>query len=142
VTADRAAAGVLCLLGVGVSLLAMRLPYWIDRAPGPGFLPFWLGVILAVASAAAFFRTRLIERTDDDAPLLRRDSRSLQLAAITTGAVAIVPFVGLVLATGLLTAAASWRMDPRRPVANAAASILTPAVVWLVFVRWLGIPLP
>lgn len=134
--ANRAAAAALCALGLFVVWRARGLPYWIDRAPGPGFLPLWLGVLLAVCAAAEAVRTRGRESRPLFTP------RAGALALVTAGAVALVPLVGLVLAAAALTAGASWLLDPRRHTANALATIATPLVVWLVFVRWLGVPLP
>lgn len=140
--ANRAAAAALCALGLFVVWRARGLPYWIDRAPGPGFLPLWLGVLLAVCAAAEAVRGQspfYDERKKGTVPLTPRAGA---LALVTAGAVALVPLVGLVLAAAALTAGASWLLDPRRHTANALATIATPLVVWLVFVRWLGVPLP
>lgn len=36
------------LLGLFVVLESRRLKYWSDFGPGPGFLPFWLGISISI----------------------------------------------------------------------------------------------
>jgi putative tricarboxylic transport membrane protein len=46
------AVGVLILLlGIGTLVASLDLGYWTSLGPGPGFFPFWLGVVLTVLSA-------------------------------------------------------------------------------------------
>ncbi len=140
-TADRAAALALAAFGLFITVHAWRLPYWTDRSPGPGFVPLWLGILLTICAGWVFVRAKApAPRQAEDRPAGRSDP--FALAIMTTLAAAVVPLVGLVAATGALTAAVAWRLDPRRPLAIVAAALATPALVWLIFVRWLGVPLP
>ena len=145
--ADRAAGVLLVALGVFVTFQASRLPYWTDRSPGPGFLPLWLGVALAVCAAAVLLRSRATAapgpEPDADVDVRpRQRSVAIALTSFTAISAVLVPFIGFVASTAVLTAGAAWWLDPRRRVAIAAAALLTPAIVWLIFVRWLSIPLP
>lgn len=139
-TANRAAALVLAMFGLFISGQAWRLPYWLDRSPGPGFVPLWLGVLLTISAAVVFVRGRT-PRAESGEPLPNRFN-AFALAAITTLVAAAVPLIGLVAAAAVLTAAAGWKLDPRRPMAIGVATLATPFLVWLIFVRWLGVPLP
>lgn len=138
-TADRAAALALAAFGLFITVHAWRLPYWTDRSPGPGFVPLWLGMLLTICAGWVCVRAKA-PRQPEERPTGRSDP--LALAIMTTLAAAVAPLVGLVAATAALTAAAAWRLDPRRPLAIAAATLATPILVWLIFVRWLGVPLP
>jgi hypothetical protein len=145
--ADRAAGVLLIALGGFVIFQASRLPYWVDRSPGPGFLPSWLGVALVVCAAAVVIRSRATaapgpEPGADVDVRLRQRSVAIGLTSFTAIAALLVPFIGFVASTAVLTAGAAWWLDPRRRAAIAAATLLTPAIVWLIFVRWLSIPLP
>jgi putative tricarboxylic transport membrane protein len=141
VSADRAAALALAAFGLFITGHAWRLPYWTDRSPGPGFVPLWLGILLTICAGWVFVRARAPAPREPEERLTGR-SDPIALAIMTTLAAAIAPLVGLVAATAALTAAAAWRLDPRRPLAIVAATLATPVLVWLIFVRWLGVPLP
>jgi putative tricarboxylic transport membrane protein len=141
VTADRAVALALAAFGLFITIHAWRLPYWADRSPGPGFVPLWLGILLTICAGWVLARAEApAPREPEERPTGRSDP--FALAIMTTLAAAVVPLVGLVAATAALTAAAAWRLDPRRPLAIVAATLATPILVWLIFVRWLGVPLP
>lgn len=139
-TADRWTALALAAFGIFITGQAWRLPYWLDRSPGPGFVPLWLGLLLTICAALVFVRGRTPRAESGEA--LPNRTNAIALAAITTVAAAAVPLTGLVAATAILTAAAGWKLEPRRPMAISAAALATPFLVWLVFVRWLGVPLP
>jgi hypothetical protein len=145
--ADRTASVLLAALGVFVSYQASRLPYWTDRSPGPGFLPLWLGLALVVCAAAVLIRSRATaapgpEPGADVDVRPRQRSIAIALTSFSAAAALLVPFIGFVASTAVLTAGAAWWLDPRRRAAIAVAALLTPATVWLIFVRWLSIPLP
>jgi putative tricarboxylic transport membrane protein len=142
VTADRGAAAALAIFGLVVSAQAWRLPYWLDRSPGPGFLPVWLGILLTGCATVLLVSTGRREPAQVPAEPPAGGSDPAALGLITAVAAALVPVVGLIAASGLLTGAAAWRLGQRRPLAISTAAVVTPALVWLVFVRWLGMPLP
>jgi len=53
---DRIGA-IVCLVIAGIALWqSMKVPMGNIRQPGPGFLPFWVGVILALLSAVLWFQ--------------------------------------------------------------------------------------
>jgi putative tricarboxylic transport membrane protein len=146
-TSETAAALALCATGVMVVWLSRDLPYWIDIAPGPGFFPRWLGVLLTIGAAfECFFSLRSSPAGAIPTPAVEDESalsrRSAILGAISVASALLVAPLGFVVATGIFVAAASWTLDPARRVTNAAASIVIPASVWLLFSVWLGVPLP
>jgi hypothetical protein len=49
--------GAFALLGVFIIWECRNLPYWSEFGPGPGFLPLWLGICLALFSAGLFIRS-------------------------------------------------------------------------------------
>ena len=142
--ADRVAATLLLLFAIFVILESRALPYWTASAPGPGFLPFWLGALLAFASVALLARTvpaRGIER----AYAVPDRAATLRLAivvALTIGAAALSLVAGLVLASGIFMGATLTYLRPGRTRANWTMAAVTAIVVWLLFVRWLAVPLP
>jgi putative tricarboxylic transport membrane protein len=140
VTGDRWVALGLAAFGLFIAGQAWRLPYWLDRSPGPGFVPLWLGIVLTISAGGVFVRARTPH--EEPGETLPDRSNAIALAAITTVAAAAVPLTGLIAATAVLTAAAAWKLDPGRRIAIGAATLATPLLVWLIFGRWLGVPLP
>jgi len=68
--------------------------------------------------------------------------RAAMLAALSVVAVFLVSPLGFVLSSAVFAGAAAWTLAPERRVANALTAIAIPCGVWLVFVVWLGVPLP
>jgi putative tricarboxylic transport membrane protein len=142
--ADRAAAGLLLLFGVFTIAQAARLPYRSDLAPGPGFVPLWLGVALAVSAAALLAGTfeRPTHAASPEWPA-GRDLASLAVVTLSAVAAALsVAVIGLPLASGAYMLAVLFFLQPSRRWLNGSLAIATPVVVWFVFVRWLAVPLP
>ena len=147
---DRIAAVVLLLFAAFVLVEARTLPQWSGSAPGPGFLPFWVGVLLACAAAAMFAGTFLVTDAsrspiaEPPEPLPDRVTaiRLSIVVGLTAAAAILALLVGLVLASAAFMGATLFYLRPAQPRANWIAALVTPVIVWLLFVRWLGVPLP
>jgi len=137
VIADRVSAALLFLFSVFVIVEARTLPYWTSNSPGPGFLPFWLGVLLACASIALLRRPEGPPHSGSQ-PI----GRLAAIVGLTAAAAGLTSLIGMVLATGVFMAAMLVYLRPQHVLANAIAALLTPVLVWLLFVRWLTVPLP
>lgn len=70
-TEYRYSAAATCAIGVGIVCWSLSYPYYDGRAPGPGFFPFWLGVLLAVAGIGIFLRGWLGPRSAEPATDIR-----------------------------------------------------------------------
>jgi putative tricarboxylic transport membrane protein len=146
-TADRISAIVLLVAALFVIVEARTLPYWQGNAPGPGFMPLWLGVLLACAAAGLMARTfRHAAAGLADAAGVLPDRPAAVRLAVVVGLVAAA--AGLALAVGLVAATAAFvgatlaYLRPGHRRANLLAALLTPLIVWLLFVKWLAVPLP
>jgi putative tricarboxylic transport membrane protein len=155
--ADRIAAVLLLLFGVGVMAEARALPSWTGNSPGPGFLPFWLGLLLVCAAAVmligSFARAKPLlhsagspespPESDEGWRPERRDVvRVAIVVGMTAGTAVLSLAIGMVIASGLFMAAALTYLRPGHARANSIMALATPPVIWLLFVRWLGVPLP
>lgn len=138
--------GALLLLGFAgiVIYQAAKLPYKAEYGPGPGFIPTWLGIILALCSVALFVGA--IKPAPADKPVLSDRSGLVRLLIVgmATALLALLtPYVGMLVAIGLFMGAVVWLMSSRRSWATIIGlAVLTPVGVWLLFGRWLGVPLP
>jgi putative tricarboxylic transport membrane protein len=137
------AASTLLAVGIVVAVVARRLPYWHDYAPGPGFFPLWLGILLSCTAALELAIVLRVPPTStalsNDPPLTRR---AAWVGGLTVLAALLVAPLGFILATTVFVAAVSWTLAPDRKLLNGLTTVLIPVVLWLVFVAWLGVPLP
>jgi len=134
---DRVSAILLLAFSAVVVFEARTLPYWTTNAPGPGFLPLWLGVLLAGGAIALMMRPAS-QTLPDRATAIRLTV----VVAFTTAAAALGLIIGLVLASGIFMGATLTYLRPGHARTNVFTALLTPVVVWLLFVRWLAVPLP
>jgi hypothetical protein len=147
------AAIALFVFGAATVLMSLNLPLGTMRAPGSGFFPLVLGLMLVAFAASqgiCLYLARL--RQAQAAPVSSASSSSqwlgegrrrvLLFMGSVALAVALLPTLGYALTSLLLMLAllrilgvASW---PRIGAISAATAI----ACHLVFVRVLGIPLP
>jgi len=132
----------LILLGAGFALAAQRYPFGSLARFGPGFFPFWLGIVLA-GLGGLLAASALLGREGDEPGFATIDARSL---AAVIGGVVVFGFVltrlGLLLSVVILVLMSSLgSRDLRWPSTIAAAALLA-AGCCAVFVYGLGLTVP
>ena len=130
------------LLGVATAALAWKtLPYSGEFGPGPGFLPFWLGVTLMVCAIPVVISD--LRATERMARLFRPETmKCLQVLALITTVFLVLPVVGFSVGLALITGAGMRLMGKHRWRACALSTIVTAICIHYLFGQWLGIPLP
>lgn len=152
--ANTIAALCVALLGITTIGLARQLPYDAEYGPGAGFLPFWLGVTLALLSVF-LLRDAWKRPAPNDAVASGETSGSATFFDFTPGALTpwliflgsavlvsvFFEHLGFALSIGLFmlitmrwTARQSWLW-------SIALALITPIVFYLVFVTFLMVPL-
>ena len=143
-SADRVTAALLLAFAVAFSVGALKqYQWWGPGGPGPAFLPFWLGLVMAFLALGMLIRS-LRQRHTGDAWLPRGEGLRdmLVVLGVTVAFVALLRVTGMVLGTAIYLVVLV-RYLGRHPwwltllVAAAAAGFN-----WLVFVRWLRVPMP
>jgi putative tricarboxylic transport membrane protein len=133
-------AGVLALIGAFFALLSLDLPFGDFDLPGPGFLPFGLGLLLIALSVAIFI---MALQEPKDAPRIELGHSSVIIAFACLVA---TPFFferfGAFITLGTFSAlmlvfVARVRIIPA--VLSSAAGMIA---VWYVFKILLGVQLP
>lgn len=143
---DRLAAVVLLAFAGYTVASGVGMGYWQGRIPGPGFAPIYIGVGLALAALIMLLRPALTAHRRDHPPADRAEARrelalALQIVAIAVAATLLTPWLGMMIAVGLLLLGlvkllgGSWR-------SAASTAVLLPALLYLLFVRWLQVPVP
>lgn len=142
--------GLLLAAGFGVVLwIASSFQYGTEFAPGPGFAPVWysaIGILLSLAVAGGALRAmRGPENSaeEDSNPLDRRGL--LRVGATLIGLVAmmiVVPWLGLVPTMLVFLLYLTLAVQRLSVPMGIGASVATVGFIYLVFVRFLGVPIP
>jgi putative tricarboxylic transport membrane protein len=143
--AELAVAGVFLLLGAIVIFDSVRLgARWGANGPQPGYFPFYLGLLICLASAVNFGRALLRLRGAANKPFVGVEQLKLVLAVLLPSAV----YVGLIGWLGIYVSSivfvgffmrwlgkyAWWKV--------AAVAVGNSVFFYLVFEVWFKIPLP
>jgi putative tricarboxylic transport membrane protein len=143
-SADRIAGAGLLALAVAFSAGALQqYPYWGDNGPGPGFLPFWLGVVMAVL--ASMLLVGALRSRDPGEPWLPRGEglrRLVLVLGLTALLVALLEVVGMVVGTVLFIAVLLRVLDRESWRRTLAVALGVAGFNYLVFTLWLRVPLP
>ena len=142
--ADRIAGAALLALAVSFSTVALKnYAYWGPNGPGPAFLPFWLGVVMALlATTLLVGALRATEPGEAWLPDREGQRRLLLVLGATIAMVALLNLLGTVLATVLFLVGLIRFLDrhPWRLTLTVALSVA--GFNFLVFSHWLRVPLP
>jgi putative tricarboxylic transport membrane protein len=140
--ADQVSGALLLVLGAGVAAGARQYPYWTPNGPGSGFLPLWLGLVLAALAVALLVGAT--RRPDAGPAWLPGGSALVRLVAVLVATalfVWLLPVLGMTLGTCLFLVAL-LRFLGHHWVASLAIATATTTVNWLVFTYWLNVPFP
>ena len=143
-SADRIAGAALLALAVAFSAGALKhYTYWGENGPGSAFLPFWLGVVMAVL-AAMLLVGALRSRDPGPSWLPSGDGlRRLVLVIVaTTVFVALLNVVGMTIGTVLFLVVLMRFLDRQPWPLTIAVAVAVAGLNALVFARWLHVPLP
>ncbi|MBZ4654436.1 MAG: hypothetical protein JG781_1777 [Peptococcaceae bacterium] len=136
---------VLLLFGAYVIWDAIKMEYIIDNVPGPGFLPLWTGIFIIGLAFLMLYNNTLGNKPDStkdpsfDKTFLRN---VLVVIGSSTLAMVLVKVVGMLVAIGLLTGFLSWATGTKNMKVNAALTVVTPFIFWLVFEKALEVNFP
>ena len=140
--ADLITAAVLMLLAGVVLFDAVRLGIgWGTDGPKSGFFPFWLATIM-IATCAVIVLQAL--RRGSAAPFVTREQLAPVLKVLwpAAGMVAVTQFLGLYVASALYIGFYMRWVGRHSWLAVMALSLSIPLVTFLVFEKWLLVPLP
>lgn len=138
---ERIAAVILILVGIGAAFGALEIGFGSFSSPGPGFLPFWLAVILAVISA---FYLIVNLGPDVKVKLWTGNSWFRPLVAIVVmfGYVFFMKWFGFAIATLLLFVTWMTVIAKEKWFTVALVSIFTTGIAYVLFEVFLKVPLP
>jgi len=147
-TGERVFAGLVGLLGLVWIVQARKLAYWGEFAPGPGFLPLWLGIVLIILVAAFLLQSLCRARSPRPTPAPQADAGSgapKRVVAIVVGllcCLVALEWLGFVVAVAVYLAVLIGVVERRSMTETLAVSIGTSVGLWLLFKQWLKVPFP
>ena len=142
--ADRITAAVLLVLSLAFAAGALKnYAYWSPNGPGPGFLPFWLGV--AMATLAVLLLLSALRAPDPGEAWLPRGTGLRRLALVLGASVALVALLeatGMVIGTIAFLVVLLRGLDRVSWPVSIGVALATAGSIFLVFTYWLKVPLP
>lgn len=140
---DRIQATLWALFGLYLMYEGFLLKLGTGRAPKPGFMIFWVGVVILILSALFFLET-LTAPARAPQPLWRgvRWQRGAKLAAALGLYVAVFQPLGFLLSTFLLLVYMFKGLEPQSWRNALLFSALTVAICYLVFGVFLELQFP
>lgn len=144
-TKDLLAGVALAALGLYVTFASYDFTYLSDEGPGPGFLPFWLG--LAIFTLALCLSVINLGRTPAPAGVARRQSwsgekRALSVWLAVMSMILLSSFLSFTISLMLLTVFIIAFMEGRSLQSAIVVALGLGIGFHLIFVVMLGLSLP
>lgn len=130
------------LLGVATIIFAwLDLPYTSDFSPGPGFLPLWLGIGLAISAVPVIVSEW--RKQDRSGKLFRPETvKCLQVLILIVAVFLLLPILGFSAGLAFIAAGGMRLMGRHGWVSCGATVVVTAVCIHYIFGQWLAIPLP
>ena len=143
-SADRITAVLLLAFAIAFAAGALKsYSWWGPDGPGSAFLPFWLGLVMAVLAVMLLLRALRNPWPGHDWLPRGEGLRDLLVVlGVTVAFVALLSVTGMVIGTALYLLVVVRYLGRHPWWATAAIAVATAAFNWLVFVRWLRVPMP
>ena len=142
--ADRVTAAILLAFSVAFAAGGGKYyPYWSDTGPGSGFLPVWLGgVMAALAVLLLVRRPRQSDALIEWLPRGEGLKRLTVVLAATVLYVASLHVLGMIIASALYLTFIMRYLERHAWWLTALVAIATAAFNWALFEYWLKVPFP
>jgi hypothetical protein len=142
--ADRITAALLLVFSLAFAAGGLKYyTWWGLEGPGSGFLPFWLGLGLALLAAAMLVRSLKEKHPGEDwIPRGQGLRRILVVLGVSVALVALLKVLGMILGTFLFLTVLVRYLGGHRWTVTLAVAAATAGFNWLVFAHWLRVPFP
>ena len=143
-SADRVTAALLLAFAVAFSVGALKqYQWWGSGGPGPAFMPFWLGLVMALLALWLLIRSWKQEHPGEGwLPRGEGLRDMLVVLAATIAFVALLNVTGMIIGTALYLAFLVRYLGRHRWWVTFAIALAAAGFNWLVFVHWLRVPMP
>lgn len=143
--ADQVTGFIVLIFSVALMEGSRRMPPSATFGPGAGFLPFWLGTLLALLSILLIVNAFRQPALPAAKPIFPGGRTLLRLGAVIVGLTAYIlslETLGFLVGTGLLTAYLLGFVEREKWYTTVLVAALNSAGLYLVFQVLLGVNLP
>ena len=142
-TVDAVVAAVLFAMGAVVIVQARKLgAQWTSDGPGSGYFPFYIGLILCIASAGIFYQAVVSKKRDRRAFVDREQLvRVLSVFVPAIVYVLAIVFVGIYVASAVYIAAFMIVLGKYPAWKAVLIGVLVNALLFAMFEIWFKVPL-
>jgi putative tricarboxylic transport membrane protein len=143
--ADQVTAAVLFVGSLVLMWEARKLPPSFTLGPGPEFLPFWLGVLMAGLAVLLFLQARRRGPAAGEARVFPGSRAFAAIGATLAGLatyILVLEWLGFLLAAGLLTAFLLGVVERQRWTLSLGVAVVNAIVLHIIFRTLLGVSLP
>lgn len=134
------AAGILGLITV-VGSLRVGIG-WGDEGPMAGFFPFYIGLIIIVASIVNFANLFVGEKEYGGFATWDQLGKVVSVVIPTAVYVGTLPYIGIYVASGILIAGFMRWFGKYNWIKALAVGAAVPVMAFVMFERWFLVPLP
>ena len=142
-TVDAVVAAILLVVGVVVVIEARRLGAgWTTDGPGAGYFPFFIGLILCIASLGILWQA-LFSKSRDTGPFVDKLQLTRVLSVLGPAALYVfaVVFLGLYVASAIYIALFMIVLGKYSALKSVLIAVIVNAVFFLMFEVWFKVPL-
>jgi len=141
--ANRIVSFLIILSGLFLTFQSSKLDYMVDGTPGPGFMPYWLGISIALVALIPAVKTFTKFASKLANPFKAGDfSNFFIVIGSSTLVMIITPVTGLLVALGLMVGVIAKLMGTQSWKTVIGLTICTPVLLFGIFVKVLSVPLP
>jgi hypothetical protein len=146
----RKADRIFGVIGLGLSLWfyleSIKFDYLTEFTPGPGFLPFWVGVVLAILSSYLLFNTFRRKQTKEDATKILPEKHALYrvgfIFLMLFGILIVMPFLGFPITVCLFVSAILFSLERYSILKSIGYGMAYAAVSWVIFGHFMKMGFP
>lgn len=145
---DRLSSFFWLLIAIFICVISTTLGLGKARAPGPGFLLFWTGIVLGFLSIILLTKSIVQARTLEEMPGLSSSWKGMKWGRVVFVFVVLLvytvllPLLGFLIATSILLIVLFSILGMERLWLQAVVCVMIALVSYLIFSVCLGIPFP
>jgi len=143
--AEAVAGSVFVAIGAWMLLEAIKMPYFVEGVPGPGFLPRWVAFGL-IGSGLVLTAKGIWPRLALQEGVAWPTAAGWQRVGLMLGALAVslllLNILGFVVITTLFMAVVVFGLGVRSWRILASVPLVSAVALYVIFAVWLRVPLP